>query len=135
MQQLCFTCGNRCVLGSGGVSAIRKARVSVHCTFSVIVCFSRFARSTEHAFLHMWLCTCSFDEHKAGYVERMRDSFLNSKTAQHTGLEGRMRQPMASRTKVMMAGGLSIYSLIVFSGLRMAMHARYTMQLADPVCC
>lgn len=95
------------MLGSGGVSAIRKALVSVHCTFSVIVCFSRYERSTEHALLHMWLRTCFFDVHKAGYVERMRDSLLNSKTAQQTGLEARMRQPMALRTKAMMAGGLS----------------------------
>ena len=40
-------------------------------------------------------------------MERMRDSLLNSKTAQQTGLEARMRQPMALRTKAMMAGGLS----------------------------
>ena len=127
MQQLCVTCGNPYVLESRGVYAIRKARVSVHCTFSAIVCFSRFARSTEQAFLHMWLCTCSFDIRKASYVERMRDSLLNSKAAQRNGLEGRMRQPMALRTKTMMAGGLSNYSLVVFAGLRIAMHARYTM--------
>ena len=107
MQQLCFTCGNACVLESRGVYATRKARVSVHCTFSAIVCFSRFARSTEQAFLHMWLCTFSCDIRKASYVERMRDSLLNSKAAQRNGLEGRMRQPMALRTKTMMAGGLS----------------------------
>ena len=115
------------MLASGGVFAIRKAQVNVHCTFSAIVCFSRFARSAEHAFSDMWLRNCCCDLHKAGYVERMRDSLLNSKTAQHSGLEGRMRQPMALRTKAMMAGGLSNYNLTVVAGLRMTMHARYTM--------
>jgi len=74
----------------------------------------------------MWLCACSFDVRKASYVERMRDSLLNSKAAQRNGLEGRMRQP-GGRIKAMMAGGLSNYSLVVFAGLRTAMHARYTM--------
>jgi hypothetical protein len=68
--------------------------------------------------VHMWFGTFSFDVIEASHVENMRDSFLNSKIAQHAGLAGRMRQPMTLRTKALMAGEISKLLSHCFRGLK-----------------